>query len=245
MDASVILRFANRSTSRLRNIRVLIDHIKRRDNLEIIISAMDKDLTDIKKAKKKFTPGTFESSRANNIGAAMASTNILIFQDADIIFGLKAYDQVIQKIKDGLEMVRVGEKCVNLNAQSAKRMVGNLAHVDRTLSKKFKSGMRDAPGACIAIGKKAFTKIGGYCELFKVYGWEDCYFRYKANKLTKHTCLHKQMIHLPHEINFQMKHQAKNADLYSAAIYTDGGNCKRLARRDRKALYKRYPGLFK
>jgi predicted glycosyltransferase involved in capsule biosynthesis len=203
---------------------------------------MEKDIK-LDGVKKIFTPKPFESSRANNIGASMATTNIFIFQDADIIFRPRHYDEIMQKVKKGYEMVRVGEKCVNLNTQSAIRMSKHPEHIDKIITKKFKDSFRDAPGACIAITRKAFVRIGGYCELFKVYGWEDCYFRYKANKLTKKMCLKEQMIHLPHETNFQMKHQAKNAKLYHDILYTDNGNAKKLAARDREDLLAKYPGV--
>ena len=244
MDASVIIRFSNKSQQRLRNLGILINHIRRRKNIEIIVSAMESNFPNIKGITKNYTAATFESSRANNIGASLASTNILIFQDADIIFHLTNYDRIIHKIlKEKYQTVRVGEKCVNLNAQSAAHMVGNLPKVDQVLRKDINDSLRDAPGACVAIGKKAFIRIGGYCELFKVYGWEDCYFRYKAKKLTRSIGLNSQMVHLPHEINFQMKHQAKNAKLYHDLLYTDKGNCGRLAKRDRIDLLKKYPRL--
>jgi len=238
--ASVILRYCNQSRSRARNLRILLHHLAKIPTLEIVVSVMDKDFTPHVEVKKIFTPGTFESSRANNIGAAAATTDILIFQDADIIFEASCYTKIIQSICAGQESVRVGEQCVNLGAVNVPKLQRNPTAF---LKHRFKTCLRDAPGACIALSRSAFIKVGGHCELFKVYGWEDCYFRYKVKTLTKQSCLNQQMIHLPHEENFQMGHQADNAHLYQELLYTDGGNCIKLSERDRKFLLEQYPTL--
>jgi GT2 family glycosyltransferase len=116
-------------------------------------------------------------------------------------------------------------------------------NAQEVISYKFPSCFRDAPGACIALSRDAFIKVGGCCELFKVYGWEDVYFRYKVKTLTKQTCLNAQMIHMPHETNYQIDKQPVNAPLYHELLYTDNGDCVKLSMRDREYLLSHYPTI--
>ena len=53
------------------------------------------------------------------------------------------------------------------------------------------------------------------------------------------------MIHLPHEVNFQSDKQPVNAKLYQQLLYTDGGDCKKLSKRDMKDLLFKYKELKK
>jgi len=238
MTASVIFRFSNRSHRRAENLKIVLRHALKRSNLECIVVAMEKDinLADIKGVRKKFVPEPFESAKANNIGASMAKTNIFIFQDADIVFRLAYYDMIIEAIKQGNESVRVGENCVNLGMNHIRRIGIDPGHVQKVVNTDFKSCLRDAPGACIALTREAFVRIGGHCELFKVYGWEDCYMRTKVKKLTKQKNLKKLTMHLPHETNYQMGRQAQNGPLYQELL-TNFDAC---VKRDKEFLMANY-----
>jgi predicted glycosyltransferase involved in capsule biosynthesis len=257
--ASVIIRFTNRSPERANNLFTLIRHISRNQNLEIIVSAMEKNVQypeDIKQLRfgqvgrapliHTYTSKPFASTTANNIGAAKANSNIFIFQDADILFAPKAYNMIINQIKKGFQSIRVGEKCWNLNGVHTHKLKEQYAtnwttspiisHLKRLENAK---GGRDAPGACTAISRKAFADIGGWCELFQVYGWEDCYFRFKVRKL-KHMSLNLPMAHLNHEPNYQGGHQPDNRKLYYEILYAKPDKYKDIIRRDRMALLNKY-----
>lgn len=240
-EASLIIRYSHSSDARLHNLCVVAANAARVLNLEIIISCMGRDIPYATPgAKRLFTSGDFESSKANNIGAAAATTDIFIFQDADIIFKPDYYQGILDAVKRGAESVRVGQTCINLNGKAASTLVTPQA-IDNLLRGLGNSdAVRDAPGACIAVTRKAFVRVGGHCELFRCYGWEDCYFRYKISKLTEQAFLGGQMVHLPHEDNFQVGRQAENAQLYYDILYTDGGDCLRLAQRDREHLQDAY-----
>jgi GT2 family glycosyltransferase len=265
-EASVIIRFTNKSPHRVQNLMSLIRHISKNPKVEIIISAMEADVQyppDIAKLfkgrKKKaklihnYENRPFASTVANNIGAALANTNILIFQDADILFDNINYDKIINRIKNkGVKAVRVGEDCLNLSVENTKAIhkevkSGKMQKLPNLLKQMETSGRgcRDAPGACTAISKKAFVEIGGWSELFLVYGWEDCYFRYKVRKLgkEKYVSLQAPMVHLAHEVNYQSGHQAKNNHLYSQIISANPTEYQSLLDRDRKDLLIKYPKL--
>lgn len=265
--ASVILRFVNKSNHRVHNLMTLIRHISHNPNVEIIVSCMENDVTypaDILKLKASirgrarlihnFDKRPFASTTANNIGASIAKSNVLIFQDADIIFSISAYNTIIKKItKDGFEAVRVGEDCLNLSQQNTTKLhqeyqkkfsVSPAVHFFNVKKQMGKKGSRDAPGACTALSKKAFTKIGGWCELFQVYGWEDCYFRFKVSKTLNKTCLGMPMIHLAHEINYQARHQPDNAHLHGALVSANPKEYMSIIKRDQAALKEKYPRLF-
>lgn len=262
-EASIIIRFTNRSEARLKNLITVARQASWNPNLEIIIVAMEKEanLNPLKfdgqpgraKLVKHFTEQPFSSSKANNIGASLAQSDILIFQDADILFSPDAYKRIIKKIKeDGYEAVRVGEWCQNLSHRNTKKLVNahfnsgpiGMGAVGKALraANETKSCRRDAPGACHAIRKDVFVQNGGYSELFEVYGWEDCYFRFKMKQL-RQANLEMPMLHLHHEINYQMAHQPDNNHLYSQLTSANPKEYESLLKRDRKDLLEKYPSL--
>lgn len=262
--ASVIFRFNNQSPQRVKNLDTVIRHASHNPNLEIIVVVMDTDV-DLPifkslenppkhrgKIIKRFYKEPFASSRANNIGASLANTDILIFQDADILFSTGAYERIIKTIEGGADAVRVGEWCQNLNAPNTARIYKEHQHassngfmaVNRFIAEAAKTtkSRRDAPGACHAISRKAFIEVGGYSERFKVYGWEDCYFRFKMQKLGR-VSLEMPMLHLYHEVNYQMRHQPDNAPLYHQLVYANPNQYKAILERDRGELLENHPRI--
>ena len=240
--ASIILRFANRSDERARNLRILIGHLRRQPDLELIVSVMENDIAGLDGVRKNFVPAPFESARANNIGASLASADLFLFQDADVLMESDDYNRVIEKIDEGYECVRAANRCIDLADADVSRF-SRPEEIDGAIRSSAGHNTRDAPGALTAITREAFVRIGGYCELFQVYGWEDCYFRLKAAKLTYAIWLDRRLVHLPHEENYQMKYQPANALLFRELLDTDGGNCVQLAGRDRLDLVTKYPGF--
>jgi hypothetical protein len=243
LTASIIVRFANKSDRRARNLRILINHLRRVPNLEVIVSVMENDIAGLAGVRKNFVDASFESARANNIGASLASGNILIFHDADVLIESRDYTRVMDAIDEGYESVRASERCIELSDVDLPRFA-KPEEIDDAIRDSRVDSTRDAPGAFMAITREAFVRIGGYCELFKVYGWEDCYFRLKAARLTYMTCLDRRLVHLPHEENYQMKDQPINAGLCRELLETDGGNCVKLAARDRLDLMVKYPHII-
>ena len=243
---SIIIRYSNRSTHRYRNLKLLIEYLQTTPNIEIILSVMEKDIPNElinQKTIKTYSPQPFESSKANNIGANTANTNILVFQDADIIFHNKYYQMIIEQIKNGYESIRIGQTCVNLGELVTHQLATREIKLNELLSRPTNDSIRDAPGGCSAITKEAFIKIGGYCELFQKYGWEDCYYRIKQQVLTKHTNLNACMYHLWHEENYQAGYQTENAHLYNDLIATNNTDCIHHSNRDRKYLELHYENL--
>jgi predicted glycosyltransferase involved in capsule biosynthesis len=225
---------------------VILEYLKRKHTeYEIIVVVMEKDI-DLKKltwVRKKFVAAPFESARANNIGASMATTNIFFFQDADILFRVAYYDMIVKRMMtESYESARIGEQCVNMSRDHVMKIRINAKYVDDLVSKQYQTCLRDAPGACIAMTRDAFVRVGGHCELFKCYGWEDCYMRVKVRRLTKQFSLGKQTLHLAHETNYQMGQQAVNAPLYQALLGKDFDKC---VQRDRKFLIGHYPVFAK
>ena len=235
---SVILRFSNRSRFRLRNLQIIIALIQSTPNLEIIISTMELDAPKIPGTIQVFQPGTFESSKANNYGAAAANSDIFVFQDADIIFEPKYYNEILAAVHTGAESVRIADTCVNLGEEKSDIFSKNTTALHEFLE-NIPDGGRDAPGGCSAITRAAFKRIGGHCELFKVYGWEDTYYRHKLNVLTKRTSLGAKMAHLWHEDNFQGWAQPQNSQLY-CEIIENAESCERCTQRDKTFLEMTY-----
>jgi len=247
LKTSIILRYSNRSKHRLRNLRILLKVIQTVPFAEIIISVMEDDIPDgdiqlNERTIKHFTPDPFESSKANNIGASLANSDIFIFQDADILFNTANYRKIVDHLSKGnFESARVGQSCANLGEFYVSQIAGNNEEAENKLQallQQTSSGaMRDAPGGVSAITRKAFIKVGGFCELFKKYGWEDCYYKYKVGTLVSKVDLKGDLFHLWHEENYQSGHQAVNAQLYNDIL---AGNAENFAKRDRDALLDAY-----
>ena len=237
---SIIIRYRNSSSERERNLKIVLKHFLNASNVEIIVSVMECDI-DLSSyhVKKIFTPDPFESSKANNIGAAASSKPYLCFLDADILFPLRAFKQAADFFAQGVEAIRVTETCVNLG--NTARVEIEKGHIQKVFQRiNAQTPGRDAPGGSLMITRPAFVKVGGYCELFQKYGWEDCYMRVKVNKVCKKKALGLFSIHLPHETNYQSGYQAVNAPLYQELL---NGNIETIIKRDRDALLQRYPKL--
>lgn len=234
MNATVIFRYRN-TPDRLPGLLAILNHIKDNKQLEIILSVMDNDV-QVPFGKKIFSQGQFENSLANNIGASHASTNIFIFQDADIIFPNNFYDEMIKSLNNGeAEAIRIGERCVNY----FKHTITPSQLLEFSESGGNGPCSRNAPGACLAITRQAFIRIGGWCELFKVYGWEDCYMRYKVQNMCNYKSLNKTTVHLPHHENYQIGQQPQNSELYYEILRS----LQSCVDRDHKFLVDKYPTL--
>ena len=211
-------------------------------NVEVVVVVMKDDIGDGVigwggRLRKVFIEDEFESSRANNVGASVAGSDIFVFQDADIVFDPSCYFRVLGLLGGGVESVRVGRCCVDLSEDvTAGVEVGG---VDFGLLGSGGGSVRDAPGGCSAITRGAFVRIGGYCELFKYYGWEDVYYRYKVERLTNHVTLGCDMFHLWHECNFQRGGWDCHRGLWDELL-VDFEGC---VERDRRFLVERYEGL--
>lgn len=239
---SVILRFCNKSYNRLRNLLVLLGLLRSVPFVEVIVVVMGDDIGDGVvsfggRFRKVFVGGggEFESSRANNVGASVAGSDVFVFQDADIVFDPEVYSRVLDLMVGGVESVKVGRSCVDLG-EDVTAGVG-VGGVDFGLLGG--GSVRDAPGGCSAITRGAFVRVGGYCELFKYYGWEDFYYRYKTEQCCNHVVLDCCMFHLWHECNFQCGGWNRHRDLFDELL-ADSCGC---VERDRLFLVERYEGL--
>ncbi len=247
MEGTVIIPFVNKSKSREKNLKFVLENLRRVPELEIIVSVMEDDVELPSFVRKIWTPDTFIKSQAINIGASQAATDIFVHHDADILAHSRAYRLLLDAInKDNYESVVLSDTCTNLGTATFDKYfseVQDYKTVDKVIEADPFRGThsRKAPGACLALARSAFIRIGGYCELFQVYGWEDSYMKRKTSVLTKYKNLNMLLFHLPHERHYQAHLQPTNRKLFYATLSRNGEHIPALAERDRQDLLRKYP----
>ncbi len=142
----------------------------------------------------------------------------------------------------------LSDTCTNLGGAALKKYFSDVTDytvVDKVIEEDPFRGAhsRKAPGACLAFSRSAFVRIGGYCELFQVYGWEDSYMKRKTSVLTKYKNLDTRIFHLPHERHYQAHLQPTNRKLFYATLSRSGEHIPSLAERDRQDLLQKYPAF--
>jgi hypothetical protein len=240
--ASIIVRYSNRSPRRERNLKIVVSQASKIKDCEVLVSVMEHDTLLSGGFTKKFVPDAFELCRASNIGASSSSANVFIIQDADILVETASYHGLIDAISSGCESAVVGEQCTDLSEHN----VPPFQQSDRidALVGEFRNTRPSRKGLGIfAISREAYVRIGGYCELFKVYGWDDCYMALKMKKATKFTDLSRPVVHLAHEVNYQSQFQPTNAETYYQLLYANDSEFQTLLDRDRVDLLGKYSGI--
>lgn len=107
-------------------------------------------------------PGLFILSQARNIGAKQASCDWLVFSDADTYYRTHLFE----------EMLALDEPAV------AGRSRANVNDVGGSPGEYWRVGF-----APLLIKKELFESLGGYCEQYKGWGYEDSDFEQKLPRL--------------------------------------------------------------
>lgn len=203
--------------SRLRNIELVIDSIRRLDLVkEIIIVEMDdstkyKNDDDVKKIFVRDT-GVFNRSKARNIGALHAQANILAFFDIDILVDEYSLFESISLLNDDIgavspwnTMYDVSEDEYNNYTESKGAIIDNCVFKEVYLDNYFETKVkfRDV-NRCLASGnvfvtKETFNKVGGWPMELNGWGAEDDIFAYLLFRTSGIDILNYPCVHIPHK----------------------------------------------
>lgn len=140
--------------------KILYEHRRQTIELEIILSDYNKNFRDLDTNKNFIHSGNFNLSHARNSGAKLSSTDWLIFSDIDTIYNNNVFEEMI---KQNQNIIR---------------------GVSRTDIENIESPLRDfykCANSPIIFQRDYFFDIGGYCEEFKTYGYEDSDLSHKVN----------------------------------------------------------------
>lgn len=159
---------------RLINLKKVIDWALGFGGIEIIIVEQD--------SKEKLTPNVirgvrhiftksdlpFNRSWAFNVGLKWASTNALVFSDADVIMDPNEFIESLKKLEQ-YECVNPAKNIIYLSQQENNQNLDQLKNIFRPQQNQEDSICR----GIVMFRKEAIDKIGGWTEDFIGWGGED------------------------------------------------------------------------
>jgi GT2 family glycosyltransferase len=117
--------------------------------------------------------GPFNKSKAFNAGVVMASNNILVLHDADIM-ATDNYTLEVYKILQQFKSCHIGKNVIYVNQSGTDMIVkSNVIHTNAIKCDRIVGYFE---GGSLACHKDEYVRIGGFNEIFDGYGCEDCEF---------------------------------------------------------------------
>jgi len=189
---------------RLINLRRVIEWVSNFSGVEIILVEQDKSpkiknlsLKGVRYFFVKNENLPFNKSLTFNVGLKYATTDVIVFGDADIVMDP---EQLINGIKllSQYECVSPYNRVIDLKPEELSQSMGQWNQIDRP-----GRGETDIQKICLAGGiiifrKDAAYKIGGWDESFIGWGAEDDYMSFKAKSLLNWYELPGKCFHLYH-----------------------------------------------
>jgi hypothetical protein len=199
------------SSDRLRNLKLNLEYFETIfSDYEIILVEQDKEnkLSDVLKGMKNvkhfFLPSKncHYKTRNLNLATSLATREIVMMLDVDVICHPDSIRVAIDKIKEGLSFVAPYNglateirkeyltKCKDIND-----VINNLVYFPKNFNLKlhefdysnmhplYGESFYDNTGGCLIYTKQAFYAIGGWNTNFVSYGFEDMEFVYRLKKL--------------------------------------------------------------
>jgi hypothetical protein len=146
--------------------------------------------------KQNVQPG-WHKSWAFNVGARLANSDLLVFQDGDVCVPEQyAYELVRTLTSDGYQVASIQRMLFYLDKASTRRV-----EVSNTLDVRLRSEriFQNWKGGTIAIRRDAFFAIGGFDEGFVDWGGEDDEFYDRCSALKHCRFGYLPFIHLWHQ----------------------------------------------
>lgn len=219
IEVSYIIPYRKSTEDRERNLKLILKWINHNiDNYEIIIVEMDNETKLDKsilspKVKHVFQEdrGIFNRALARNIGGTVATKDVLIFSDNDVILDPKLMDLCIQECYENhYDAVNPCFAMVDLKEEDLRKINYNVNDFDyfyKMIGEKrskdvecYREDMNFA-AAIFLIRKDMFKYIGGWPDEFVGWGGEDDVMSYKIESLLNSKGFNECIYHLPHQRN--------------------------------------------
>lgn len=199
---SYIIVHRQTSPDRRKNLQTLINYLSTYFNdLEIIVIEQDvkKKTKDLPKKVKHFLipdAGPFNKGKCFNIGMQLTKNPYLAFSDNDVIVPPQQLLESFHAIHE-IDSIFPFTAMMDLSESTTKYFRKNLllSPHDNLISSSFR---RCLGAGLVLIQRKANQKIGGWCEEFSGWGWDDLYFGIKIQKLLHYTVFPSLGLHLFH-----------------------------------------------
>lgn len=180
---TIIIGYRHR-LDRLTNLRKVIDWALGFQGIEIIVVEQDSQeklmVNNLKGFRHIFTKSNlpFNRSWAFNVGLKYASTNAIVFSDADVIMEPNDFIEALKKLQE-FEAVNPAKEIIYLNPQESNFQFEQMKSIiknESTSDDSFCRGM-------VMFRRDAIEKIGGWCEDFIGWGGED---DHQTSKVKQH-----------------------------------------------------------
>jgi glycosyltransferase involved in cell wall biosynthesis len=147
------------------------DRIKHMPEYEIVKFAQSSDLG---------------AAKARNLGIKYAEGQFYIFCDSHIF----VEEDWLRKLADTFTDEGIGAVCPGIASTIDQEIVGYGETINGKLDTKWyirkppePTEVPVAPGGCVMFPKKIFAEVGGFCEAFKRWGYEDLEISMRAQLL--------------------------------------------------------------
>jgi len=208
------------STHQLSNLLKTIDWLNRLDNLDVIVIEADRHskISNLNISAKHIFIEThnpnYNRSWVFNVGLKYCNTPNVIFGNCDIIMDYEPFLESL-KLLNKYEFIAPYEKINRLDKYSSSQLNVDIFSIETAVD------FLDANltnGICF-FQTESIKKIGGWCELFEGYGYEDIGLDILIkHKLNWYQC-NNHAYHLYHPIEqIDAEFYSKNAKLYSDLV---------------------------
>lgn len=213
---SFILPLRLLDSKRVRNLSIVIKNLMHLNVAkEIIIVEMDniEKLKHVEGVTKIFIKDSniFNRSKARNIGAKHASSNILAFFDIDLLVDAKDILACIRYLKAGYGAISPWSQMYDLtedefaefetangSLSDNENYSSNFLDVFFSSKATFRDKKRSLASGCLFMTKTCFYEVGGWPMDLTGWGAEDDIFSYLIHRTTKYHMLNSSAIHIPH-----------------------------------------------
>jgi glycosyltransferase involved in cell wall biosynthesis len=212
-DFSYIIPYRH-NVGRLKNLISVIKWLEKL-NCEVIVVEQDVEQRinlESYSVNHVFTwsPRPFNKSWACNVGAQIASNEMLAFGDADIVIHQNMMEEA-QKLLKRFQVVSPYDEIIDLSQTET----ADLQRENKIpeIKKESRPGT-NLTGGVVFFHKDAFNEICGWCEDFEGWGGEDDFMTWKVNAWLQSAWVNGAAFHLWHPIIEPNKEfYEKNLDL--------------------------------
>lgn len=149
--------------------------------------------------------GFWNRSASLNAGHKTSKAKFVMATDSDMLFEPKFFKMLKPKINEEYFVIHrlIYETNKSWETEVIYEAVADSSFWDTKIFKKFcPAGMRTSGGgACQIVSRKVFFELGGYDEVFQVWGGEDSDMEYRAKtyaKLGICDCSYTRFVHMWH-----------------------------------------------
>lgn len=118
----------------------------------------------------------FNRAAARNAAAELATGDVFVFVDADTIVSIPVVVSSVVTAVNGVAAVQPFDVYYNLTeaaSDAATATDSTRLSFPTPADDDWEHRLTDSPGGCVIVSRDVFEKVGGWCEKFVGWGYED------------------------------------------------------------------------